>query len=59
MTGNSWVQLLLFLGALVALTKPLGWFMARVYQDQRCGLDWALGWFWYSPRTLFGPPTPG
>ena len=29
---------------LAALTKPLGWFMARVYQGQPCGLDRAVGW---------------
>src|SRR5687768_14171765 len=43
MTGNDWVQLLLFVGVLVALTKPLGWFMARVYQGQPCGLDRVVG----------------
>ena len=44
MTANAWIQLLLYLAVLVALTKPLGWFMARVYQGQPCGLDRALGW---------------
>jgi len=29
--------------ALLALVKPLGWYMARVYQGQPCGLDRALG----------------
>jgi K+-transporting ATPase ATPase A chain len=42
MTGNNWIQLILFVGVLVALTKPLGWFMARVYQRQPCGLDRVL-----------------
>jgi K+-transporting ATPase ATPase A chain len=42
MTGNDWVQLLIYLGVLVALVKPLGWFMARVYQKQPCGLDRVL-----------------
>jgi K+-transporting ATPase ATPase A chain len=37
MTGNDWVQLLLFVGVLVAVTKPLGWYMARIYQGQPCG----------------------
>src|SRR5262249_34003281 len=37
-------QLLLYLGVLIALVKPLGWYMARVYQGQPCGLDGALGW---------------
>src|SRR2546428_10161152 len=44
MTANAWVQIGLFLVVLVAAVKPLGWYMARVYQGQPCGLDRALGW---------------
>jgi K+-transporting ATPase ATPase A chain len=44
MTANAWIQLLLFLGVLLAAVKPLGWYMARVYQGQPCGLDRVLGW---------------
>src|SRR5262245_13462428 len=44
MTSNAWVQLAIFLLVLRAAVKPLGWYMARVYQGQRCGLDRALGW---------------
>ena len=44
MTANAWIQLVMFLVALVALAKPLGWYMARVYQGQPCGLDRGLGW---------------
>ncbi|MGE3108090.1 MAG: potassium-transporting ATPase subunit KdpA [Phycisphaerales bacterium] len=40
---NAILQLSLYLGALLALVKPLGWFMARVYQDKPCGLDRVLG----------------
>ena len=40
MIGFNWCCLL---GVLVALVKPLGWFMARVYQGQPCGLDRVLG----------------
>jgi K+-transporting ATPase ATPase A chain len=43
MTANDWIQLIIYLGVLVALVKPLGWFMARVYQGQPCGLDRAFG----------------
>jgi potassium-transporting ATPase potassium-binding subunit len=43
MTANDWNQLIVFIGVLLALVKPLGWFMARVYQEQPCGLDRALG----------------
>lgn len=31
MTGNTFFQIALFLGALLACAKPLGWYMARVY----------------------------
>jgi K+-transporting ATPase ATPase A chain len=44
MTTNDWFQLALYFGVLVALTKPLGAYMARVYQGQPCGLDRALSW---------------
>ncbi len=44
MTTNDWIQLVLYFGVLLALTKPLGAFMARVYQGQPCGLDKPLGW---------------
>src|SRR5262245_51602673 len=44
MTANAWIQLGLYLAVLAALVKPLGWYMARVYQGQSCGLDHALGW---------------
>jgi K+-transporting ATPase ATPase A chain len=44
MTTNDWFQLALYFGLLVALTKPLGAYMARVYQGQPCGVDRALGW---------------
>jgi K+-transporting ATPase ATPase A chain len=44
MTANGILQLALYLVVLTALAKPLGAYMARVYQDQPCGLDRALGW---------------
>ena len=44
MTTNAWIQLGLFLAVLLTLVKPLGWYMARVYQGQPCGVDRALGW---------------
>lgn len=44
MTANAAVQLALYFGALLALVKPLGWYMARVYQGRPCGLDRGLGW---------------
>jgi K+-transporting ATPase ATPase A chain len=44
MTLNDWIQLALYFVVLAALAKPLGGYMARVYQGQPCGLDRALGW---------------
>src|SRR5262249_24536339 len=38
------LQLLLYLGVLIALVKPLGWYMARVYQGQPSGVEGVLGW---------------
>lgn len=43
MTTNGLVQIGLFFAALLALVKPLGWYMARVYEGQPCGLDRMLG----------------
>src|SRR5882762_11224154 len=35
MTGSSWFQLILYIVVLLALAKPLGTFMANVYEGQR------------------------
>ena len=43
MTDNILLQLGLYVAVLLALVKPLGWYMARVYQGEPCGLDRALG----------------
>jgi len=42
-TGNGVVQLVVYMFVLLALVKPLGAFMARVYENRPCGLDRALG----------------
>ena len=39
MTVNGWVQILLFLALILVLTKPLGVFMARVFNRERTFLD--------------------
>jgi K+-transporting ATPase ATPase A chain len=39
----SLLQIGLYLLVLLALVKPLGWYMARVYEGKPCGLDRALG----------------
>jgi K+-transporting ATPase ATPase A chain len=44
MTTNGTLQLVLYLVVLIALAKPLGAYMARVYEGRPCGLDKALGW---------------
>src|SRR5262249_30717905 len=43
MTANAIFQLVLFVVVLVALVKPLGAYMARVYEGKPCGLDRVLG----------------
>jgi K+-transporting ATPase ATPase A chain len=44
MTPNGALQLVVYLLVLVAFAKPLGAYMARVYEGRRLGLDRALGW---------------
>ncbi len=39
MTLNGWIQILLFLGAVAAVTAPLGRFMARVFARERTWID--------------------
>jgi K+-transporting ATPase ATPase A chain len=43
MTFNGYIQLGLYLVVLLALAKPLGGYMARVYTGQPSGLDRVLG----------------
>jgi K+-transporting ATPase ATPase A chain len=43
MTGNGFVQIALYFGVLLLLAKPLGVYMARVYEGQPSGLDRVLG----------------
>src|SRR4029434_10956385 len=43
MTFNGYIQLGLYLVVLLALAKPLGGFMARVYMGQRTRLDGVFG----------------
>ncbi len=50
MTSNHLLQLGLFLGALLACVKPLGWYMARVYDGQLPG---AKSRFGLIERTLY------
>jgi K+-transporting ATPase ATPase A chain len=43
MTLNGWLQILFYFALLLAVTKPLGVFMARVYNRERTFLDPVLG----------------
>src|SRR5262245_28910909 len=43
MTANGFLQLAIFLIVLLGLAKPLGAFMARVYDGERTWLDPLLG----------------
>jgi potassium-transporting ATPase potassium-binding subunit len=42
-TANGYLQLILYLVVLLALAKPLGLYMARVYEGRAPGLEPALG----------------
>jgi K+-transporting ATPase ATPase A chain len=42
MTASGWVQIALFLGAVFLITKPLGIFMARVFNREKTFLDLVL-----------------
>ncbi len=39
MTANGWFQILLYIALILAMTKPLGVFMARVFSRERTFLD--------------------
>ena len=43
MTLNGWLQIIFYLVLLVLLVKPLGGFMAKVYQGERTFLSPVLG----------------
>ncbi|MDD1620457.1 MAG: potassium-transporting ATPase subunit KdpA [Methylococcaceae bacterium] len=44
MTGQGFLQIAIYIITLLALAKPLGTYMARVYQDQTVGLNrWFAG----------------
>src|SRR6266540_6907039 len=43
MTLNEYLQIAFYMVVLIGLAKPLGWYMARVYEGQSIGLDRVLG----------------
>ena len=44
MTANAIFQLALYVVVLLVLAKPLGAYMARVYEGRPCGLNGVFGW---------------
>jgi K+-transporting ATPase ATPase A chain len=44
MSAIGWVQIAVFLALLVAAVKPLGGYMARVYEGEKIFLEKPLGW---------------
>jgi potassium-transporting ATPase potassium-binding subunit len=54
MTLNGALQLILYMVMLTGLAKPLGWYMARVYDGQSVGLNRVLGPFERLLYRLFG-----
>lgn len=39
MTSNSYFQIICYIATLMLLVKPLGWYMAKVYEDESVGLN--------------------
>jgi K+-transporting ATPase ATPase A chain len=39
MTVNGWLQIALFCAIVIALVKPLGWYMTRVLEGERTFLS--------------------
>src|ERR1700685_725843 len=39
MTSNGWIQIFVFLAVILAITKPLGIYMARVFSGERTLVD--------------------
>ena len=42
MTANGWLQIAIFLALILAVTKPMGVFMTRVFNRERTFMDPAL-----------------
>ena len=39
MTSNSYIQIICYIATLLLLVKPLGWYMAKVYEDESVGIN--------------------
>src|ERR1700749_1160302 len=42
MTANGWLQIALFFGVVLRLTKPIGMFLEKVFERKRTPLDFVL-----------------
>lgn len=42
MTANGWIQIVVYCAIILALVKPLGWYMTRVFNGERTFLSPAL-----------------
>ncbi|MCX7081986.1 MAG: potassium-transporting ATPase subunit KdpA [Methylococcales bacterium] len=45
MTSNSYFQIICYISTLLLFVKPLGWYMAKVYEDESVGLNRLLAPF--------------
>jgi potassium-transporting ATPase potassium-binding subunit len=54
MTFQATLLLLLYFGVLLLITKPLGGYMARVFEGERTFLQGALGWLERGTYRVFG-----
>jgi K+-transporting ATPase ATPase A chain len=44
MTINGWIQIALYCVIIIAITKPLGGYLARIFTGERTFLSPVLGW---------------
>src|SRR5690349_21675724 len=54
MTENGLLQIALYFFIILACVKPLGWYMAQVYENKPCGLNRLLQPFEYFIYKLSG-----
>jgi K+-transporting ATPase ATPase A chain len=54
MTSNGLLQIIFFIAVVLIFVKPLGLYMARVYQGRSTGLDRILGWLEKLLYRLYG-----
>ena len=45
MNFNNFIQSVIYFAVLLAMVKPLGIYMARIYEGKPAGLNVCFGWF--------------